>query len=137
MTYRLIDHTADVGLHIFGSNLKDLFANAAHAMYDVITEPTLLEGADEHEIRVTGDDWPDLMVNWLREALYLWSGRELLVKQVHILSLSEYELTAKVKADPYNPDRHSLKKELKAVTYYQIQVYEGEKGWEAEVVFDV
>ena len=135
MQYKLIDHTADFGLHVFGRDVQDLFVNAAHALYDIITDAEVLEGRQEYEIRIHGDDWPDLMVNWLREILFFQTGRDLLIQCVEILSISEYELGAKLRADPWDPDRHSIKTEIKAVTYHQIQV--GQNGWEAKIIFDV
>ncbi|MES0446520.1 MAG: archease [Desulfobacterales bacterium] len=137
MKYRLIDHTADFGLHVYGSDSKELFANAAYAMFDLITDVGKLEGLDDCNIQVEGDDWPDLMVNWLRELLYFWNGKEMLVKTADILSLSESDLSAIVKFDQYAPDRHIIKTEIKAVTYHQIQVISGPSGWDAKIIFDV
>ena len=137
MRYKLIDHTADFGIHAFGADPKELFANAAHALFDMITETAGLKAADTTTLRVFGDDWSDLMVNWLRELLYLFNGDEKLVKQVQILSLSESELNAWIQLDPFDPDRHVIKAEIKAVTYHQIQVFEGPAGWEAKIIFDV
>jgi SHS2 domain-containing protein len=88
-------------------------------------------------VKVSGDDWPDLMVNWLREVLFFWSGKEKLVKKALILSLSENELTAKIDFDPYVPGHNVIKAEIKAVTYHQIHVGSGPSGWEAKVIFDV
>jgi protein archease len=135
--YNLIDHTADFGIHVFGSDSKELFANAAWAMFDIITEIDQLKGLDSCNIEVSGYDWPDLMVNWLREVLYLWNGRELLVKSFHIISLSENNLSVRVNFDPFNSDRHIIKTEIKAVTYHQIQVNSNPSGWEAKIIFDV
>jgi SHS2 domain-containing protein len=135
--YKLIDHTADFGIHVFGADPKELFANAAFATFDMLTEIDSLKSLEAATIRVTGDDWPDLMVNWLRELLYFWNGKELLVKKVKILALSENKLSANVELDPFDPDRHEIKIEIKAVTYHQIQVSSGPEGWEARVIFDV
>ncbi|QTA87180.1 archease [Desulfonema magnum] len=135
--YNLIDHTADFGMHVFGSDMKELFGNAARAMFDVITDINKLQEMNEYKIHVSGDDWPDLMVNWLREMLFLWTGRELLVKKISILSLCEYELTASVMCDLYDPDTHFIKNEIKAVTYHQIEVYRAATGWESKIIFDV
>jgi len=135
--YNLIDHTADFGIHVFGSDSKELFANAAWAMFDIITEIDQLKGLDSCNIEVSGYDWPDLMVNWLREVLYLWNGRELLVKSFHIISLSENNLSVRVNFDPFNSDRHIIKTEIKAVTYHQIQVNSSPSGWEAMIIFDI
>ena len=137
MKYNLIDHTADFGLRVYGSDSKELFANAAWAVFDLITEMDQLTGLDSCDIEVSGDDWPDLMVNWLREVLYLWNGKELLVKKARILSLSENELTATLECDPFNPDRHVIKTEIKAVTYHQIQVNSSPSGWESRIIFDI
>jgi len=137
MRYKLIDHTADFGIHVLGSDSIELFTNAAHALFDLITEIDTLKGLDKKTIRVTGEDRPDLMVNWLRELLYLWNGKEKLVKTVHILSLTEYALSANVMTDSYDPDHHIIKTEIKAVTYHQIQVSSGPSGWEAKIIFDV
>ena len=137
MFYRIIDHTADFGIHVFASGSKELFSNAVYAMFDLITEIDSLKGLEYAHVKVSGDDWADLMVNWLREALFLWNGREMLVKTVFIQSLTQHNLFAKIAFDPYDPDRHVIKTEIKAVTYHQIQVHSGPTGWEAKVIFDV
>jgi SHS2 domain-containing protein len=135
--YSVIDHTADFGIHVYGSDSKELFANAAWALFDSITEIDQLTGLDSCHIEVSGDDWSDLMVNWLREILYLWNGKELLVKKARILSLSETELSATVELDPFDPNRHIIKTEIKAVTYHQIRVTSSPHGWEAIIIFDI
>ena len=137
MKYRLIDHTADFGIHVFGSDLKGLFTNAASAMFDQITFVKDLRLGKELKIHVTGSDWPDLMINWLRELLYLWTGKERLVGKVNIFSISEYELSATVNFDSYNSDRHVITNDIKAVTYHQIQVNQVANGWESRIIFDV
>ena len=136
-TYRLIDHTADFGMQVFGSDSQELFSNAALALFDVITDMDVLEGRNSCNITASGEDWPDLMINWLREVLYLWNGKEMLVKSVQILSLSENNISAKIYFDAYMPDRHIIKTEIKAVTYHQIQVKSSPSGWEARVIFDI
>ena len=135
--YRLIDHTADFGIHVFGADSKELFANAAYALFDLITDIDALKGLEACNVQVSGDDWSDLMVNWLREILFLWNGKELLVKKVQISKLSETALSADIDYDPFDPDQHEIKLEIKAVTYHQIQVSSGPQGWEAKIIFDI
>jgi len=135
--YKLINHTADFGIQVFGSNPKALFTNAAYALSDLLTDINFLNGQNEKKIAVTGSDWPDLMVNWLRELLYLWNGNEILVKGVDIHSISEKRLSSTVFYEPYDSDRHIIKMDIKAVTYHQIQVAPTPQGWEARIIFDV
>ena len=138
MTYKLIDHTADFGIQVFGSDLTALFENAAHAMFDLIVDHHKAGGTQRRQVDLKGDDWPDLMVNWLRELLYLWNGKGLIVKKADISSISEYNISAIVKIDPYDPTLHEIKEEIKAVTYHQIVVRpKGDRGWESKIIFDV
>ena len=135
--YELIDHTADFGLRIFGTDASDLFKNAAVAMTDLIVDADLLQSTHTCSLRISGDDWADLMVNWLRELLYLWTVKEKLVHSVAIESIRENEIVATVRYAFFAPRRHVLKNEIKAVTYHQIQVVDTGNGWQAQVIFDV
>ena len=138
MKYKLIDHTADFGIHVFGSDLKVLFENAAHAMFDVVADRRKASGIQRRQVDIKGDDWPDLMVNWLRELLYLWNGKGLMVKRTDIVSISKYNISAIAKVDAYDPALHEIKEEIKAVTYHQIVVRpKGDRGWESKIIFDV
>ena len=135
--YSMIDHTADFGIHVFGKDSEALFANAAFALFDLVTDISAVKGENKKKITVTGSDWPDLMVNWLRELLYLWNGNEILVKEVDIHSISEKRLSATVFYEPYDSDRHIIKMDIKAVTYHQIQVARSPRDWQARIIFDV
>jgi SHS2 domain-containing protein len=135
--YRFIDHTADFRVEIFGVDEKDLFIQAAKALTDLITDPRTLEDRHRQILTVNGDDWSDLMVNWLRELLYLWSGEERLVGRVVLQSLEPTRLRATVTTDAFDADRHPIRNEIKAVTYHQIEVRPWQAGWRARVVFDI
>ena len=136
-SYEIIDHTADIGLHVFGNDPADLFRNAALALTDVITDRRNVVAVDSMGVSVDGHDWPDLMVNWLRELLYLWSGKELLVASVEVDRINTQRIVAAARVVPFQPDRHRIRNEIKAVTYHQIDVSEGLTGWEATIILDV
>ena len=135
--YKILDHTADIGLHVFGADPSDLFRHAAYALTDVITEHRRVEGRKSINLSIEGIDWPDLMVNWLRELLYLWSGEELLVASVEIERIHARQVAAVAAVEPYRPGHHRIRNEIKAITYHQIEVFEGLTGWEAKIILDV
>lgn len=137
MKYELIDHTADVGIHVFGADIRELFENAGTALYDVLADLDSVEAVNEIKITAEGEDWADLMVNWLRELLYLWSGKQLLVNGTRVESISEFRLEAVLFCEPYDRKRHAIQEEIKAVTYHQLDVHETSTGWEAKIIFDV
>jgi SHS2 domain-containing protein len=135
--YRFFDHTADFGLEIFGDDALSLFYEAAKALFDLITAPAAPGRCDQRHIEVSGQDWADLMVNWLRELLYLWNGKSQLVRDIEMATVEETRLEAVLGCETYDPDRHEIRNEIKAVTYHQIEVGPFEDGWRARVVFDI
>jgi SHS2 domain-containing protein len=137
MSYRRIDPTADCGIQVFGKDLKALFENAGLALFDLIADIRLVESSFDYRVEVSGSDWADLLVNWLRELLYFWTVKELLVKEINVVKISEYQLSARIRADAYHAMQHRLNHEIKAVTYHRIQVTNTPTGWEAIIIFDV
>ena len=135
--YRIIPHTADFGIQVFGDSISHLFCNAGYAMYDLIAKTGRLAAAGDTELVISGMDWPDLMVNWLRELLYLWTDEKKLVSCIEITAISEYRLTAEIKFDYYDKRRHRIHHEIKAVTYHQIQVAQVDSVFFAQIIFDL
>jgi len=134
--YEQIDHTADLGIHVYGHSATGLFQNAAMALMDVMVETALVAARQEMQTTIEGRDWPDLMVNWLREILYLWSGKAVLVHSVQIASITENRLSARIWVDPFSKKHHTLTAEIKAVTYHQARVWDVDDQWEATIIFD-
>jgi SHS2 domain-containing protein len=138
--YRLFDHTADLGMEIFGADPAELFANAGSALFNVMVLVKERKDRDSHTqtLSVEGYDWADLMVNWLRELLYLWHGRQEIPLQIRIEAIGETALEATVTTCDFLPLEHQVQKEIKAVTYHQIAVGpHSDGGWKARVIFDV
>lgn len=138
MRYRLTDHTADFGIQAFGRDLARLFENAAFALSDLITDTDRLAGAQTLCLTVSGVDQNDLLMNWLREVLYLWNGKGLLVKETRIRQTGDLEMAAHVIHDPYDRNVHEIRNEIKAVTYHQLEVgCNADGGWYANFIVDV
>ena len=94
--YTLLDHTADLRIRITGDSQADLFQNAGLALADLICDPDTLTPEETITIDIAGDDPADLMVNYLRELLYQWTGNEKLIKMVHIVHVSDIALSARI-----------------------------------------
>ncbi|MGD9074802.1 MAG: archease, partial [Desulfobacteraceae bacterium] len=89
------------------------------------------------KISVSGEDLADLMVRWLGEILYLFAGENLVVTSIRMGSVSSSALEATLETAPFEPEIHETLREIKAVTYHQIEVTEMPNGWETKVIFDV
>lgn len=137
MPYSLLDHTADLGLHIQAPELPELFETAAVALGEQLVETPLPEAFDNERLTVAGDDWPDLLIEWLRELLALWHLEGRAVCGARCIELSPYTLEAEVDLLPFDPAVHTANQEIKAVTYHQLDVSACDTGWQATVIFDL
>jgi SHS2 domain-containing protein len=135
--YRVFDHTADLGVEVFGKTEKDLFMNAAFAVYDLMADLQTVERKTIRRIAVEGSDREDLLVNYLREVLYLFNGEKILLKSFSIDEIDDRHLTGKAEGEVFNPAKHRIKREIKAVTYHRTEVKEKPGGWYGRVIFDV
>ncbi|OGW15792.1 MAG: hypothetical protein A3G93_05915 [Nitrospinae bacterium RIFCSPLOWO2_12_FULL_45_22] len=135
--YQLVDHTGDLGIIVWGNDLAQLFCHAGLAFFDIITDLSRVQTREEKEILVEGQDLEQLMVNWLGELLYLFDTRGLLFHELRMLELSNNGLKALGHGEPFDQERHIINTIIKAATYHQMKVAEGEKGWQARIIFDL
>lgn len=137
VTYQIIDHTADLGIIVKGPDVKSLFIRAAQAMTDLMVRGDIRDKTAIRDILVEGEDFPDLMVRWLGEILYLFEGENLMVHSIEIKSISPIQLKSTLSLSSFEPEYHQVLREIKAVTYHQISVDKSDDGWEARVIFDI
>ena len=135
--YETFDHTADVGVRAFGRTVEELFANAAYALFDQMADLRKVRLEISREISVRGSDREDLFIRWLGELLFLRESRGWLFKEFSFSSLEPTSLKAVARGETFDPARHRIKTEIKAVTYHQVEIKEVDGKWEGRVVFDV
>lgn len=138
-TYAMFDHTADIGVEIIGRTKKELFAHAAGALMDILFGPPVKNQGRlrKEEINVEGADEADLLINFLREILYLVNGGGWIVRNIEVVRCSNKRLTAEFRLEASDPKRRVQKTEIKAVTYHGLSVVKERSGWRARVIFDV
>ncbi|MFA4916009.1 MAG: archease [Syntrophales bacterium] len=137
MKYRVFDHTADLGVEIYGKTVKELFVNAAFAVFDLMVDLQHIKTTEVRTICIEGADWEDLLINYLREVLYLFNGEALILGEYAIKEISPNRLAGEVRGESFESGRHRIKTEIKAVTYHQVLVRKAAAGWIGRVVFDV
>ena len=141
--YTLFDHTADIGVEIFGRTKKVLFANAACALFDILIQTTdsvkIGKGirGQKKIMTVAGTDVADLLINFLRELLYLFNGTGFVVVRCIVIECNKRKLVAQLRVESYHQKKHLMKTEIKAVTYHGLSVERIKNGWKARVIFDV
>ena len=137
MKYKFINHTADLGIKVRGKTLKELFENAGWSMFDIITDLDKVKERKSFKIRIKANDKEDLLVNWMRDLLYKFNGENYLLKKFEVEKIGKSSLEGKVKGEKLNLSYHSLKREIKAVTFNNPEVKKKDKYWEGQIIFDI
>ncbi len=136
--FRILDHTADIGIMAWGKTLAKLFANAALGMFSLIGELDRVENRFTTQVAVDGNDYEDLLVTWLNELLYLFEAEGVLLKEFTIQDLGQYYLKGIVSGEPIDVAKHTIHRVVKACTYYEVKVEKiRPQLWRAQVYFDI
>ncbi len=131
--FEQLEHTADLALRIYGRDLRELFANAAYAMFSQLAEVARIGQAIERTVRVQGTDCESLLVNWLNELLYLHETEGELYSAFRIDELSSECLEATVHGAPFD-EVYTI---IKAATYHDLRISKTREGFAVTIVFDV
>lgn len=135
--YETFAHTADVGLRARASDVNTLFAEAARGLFSlVVMDLSAVEARTGIELRLSGRDLNYLFADWLRELLYVFESRRLLLCEFDV-TVDGRGLFAVARGEPFDERRHVLDHEVKAVTYHGLKLEQSGGEWLAEVILDV
>src|SRR5438093_11316311 len=106
----------------YGQDLPELFAHAAWAMFDLMSDATTIQPQHTITLSVSAVDLEDLLVRWLSELLYRYDTQRLLCCTFNCTLLEAPHLTATVARKPHDPARYPIDPERKDVTDHRIAV---------------
>ena len=137
--YEFFEHTADAGAVVRGATLPRLFENASLALFDLICDRRAIRPRRSVRIAVSGSSLEDLLVRWLSELLYRLETEDVLFTSFAVARVDRVLLQARgsARGERIDRSRHKLKREIKAVTYHQIELVRGRSAWRVRLVFDI
>lgn len=140
--FEVVDHTADIGLKIYGKNREELFINAARGMVCLIIGSDISNRQksikNRYPIESNGSDIEDLLVNWLNELLFLNATELIIPVDYTIDSLTDEIIRSHVAVIPIKDSPYRIIKEIKAVTYHGLYIRQVQDDrWEGNIVFDI
>jgi SHS2 domain-containing protein len=135
----VFDHTADVGLRIFGADLDDLFQTAAEALFDyIIVNRAEVRPEHEESVDLRAESSPDLLIAWLNDLIFRSETEHRLYSRFRARVLEDgTRLVASIFGEPINRDRHILDHEVKAATHHGATLEQRPDGWVAELILDI
>ena len=134
--FEIIDHTADVGIVAYGADMSQAFANAARALFSLITELDDVAEVLYRDVELTAPDEEGLLVEWLNELIYLFDTENIIFKRFDIIELNHTQLKARSYGEKVDKSKHKLKTGVKAATYHMLKVDKGD-GCQVQVLFDI
>jgi SHS2 domain-containing protein len=136
--YRLTQHQSELAVRVTGDSQADLFVNSAAALFDVmVADVEKIESKERLPLEVEGTDRDDLMVNWVRELLYLYQGSGYLLKEFKIREVKDTVVKAEVGGEKIDPDRHEIKQEIAAVAFHKSRMEKTGNQWTAHLIFEL
>ncbi len=133
MTFELQAHTADIAVEATASTLSELFAAVASGLTAAHCE-SLVDGGETFELTVTAESREALLFDYLDELIYRRDVEEVLPADHDVTIDDEWSLTGTFRGIPLDALEA---REIKAVTYSEMEIEETADGWRARVVFDV
>ena len=134
--FEILDHTADVAIIAYGADINQAFANAARALFSLITELDNVAEVLHRDIELTAPDIESLLVEWLNELIYLFDTENILFKRFDITRLSHTQLKARNYGEKVDRSKHKLKTGVKAATYHMLKV-DRRDDCQVQVLFDI
>ena len=130
-----VSHTADLEIRVQAEDLESLFRGAANGMF-------YLCGVEDFEkaissvtqsISLEAMDYEGLLILFLEELLYRLTEDYMYYKIGKITIDSEYSLKAKLTGNQIK----SYQRDIKAVTYHNLNIERTEQGYAVNIVFDI
>ena len=135
--FEVIDHTADIGILVYGSNLKQVFANAALGLFELMADLTGVKEEIKREVELSAKDVEVLLVEWLNELIYISEVEHVIFKRFDIRQLSNTGIKATCFGEKIKPRQHKLRRQIKAATYHMLKLNKDDSGYKVQIIFDV
>jgi len=133
--FQEIEHTADVEIKVWGDDLNALFIQAAKGMYHLsqIRKEENKQITRSRSFSVTGMDTESLLVAFLNEVLFYLETERIAFQEFDL----EFQGNGRLQAQLEGTIVKELNRDIKAVTFHNLEIQELDTGWQVRIVFDV
>lgn len=133
--FQEINHTADLELNVWAENLPELFTQSALGMYH-LAQVVLREEGDQRvsrEIELEAFDRESLLIAFLDELLFFLEDEQLAFPELDLNLPKGTTLQANMHGYPVL-EQH---RDIKAVTFHQLEIQKKQDGYTVNIVFDI
>jgi len=135
--FELFAHGADVGVRGRGASREAAFAEAAHAMTAVLTDPEKVAAESCVSVSVEAPDDELLLLEWLNAVVFEMATRDMLFSRFDV-KIDGHRLSGDLWGEALDRARHEPAVEIKGATLTALKVSrEPDGSWLAQTVVDV
>lgn len=137
MTYRFLSRTADVKVAIAVPSFEQLVAEGLQVLQVLLAGERTVKPRHERALHVEGTDAEDVWFRFLQAVLHFHATAAFVPANFLPDTITETSIAGTVAGEPFDPERHDRQPAVKAATRRGLVVKRREKGWYAEVRFDI
>ena len=134
--YKIINHTADIGVRINGRFITEIFWKAMHATVDILSGGIEIKPRIEKGFSTKEENTETALVSILEEIIFFFE-KELFLTSVCSVDIENDRYEINMKGNIVSAEEIKNGTEIKAVTYHRLEIKEIGGVFHATVIFDV
>ncbi|AEM37990.1 protein of unknown function DUF101 [Pyrolobus fumarii 1A] len=135
------EHTADVIIRAYGRTLEETIANAARAVFEVITDTSKVEPKECRRVEERGIDLYQAILRWLEDFLVMFDSEGLVFSKFKVERVEkegeEYIIVGEGCGEPFDPEKHEPRTIVKAITYHEMKLEKNDGLWVLRFAVDI
>lgn len=135
--FEIFPHTADIGLRVYGKDLKELFVNSGKGLLFLMREDENILEKEVYNFEIESDYLELLLNKFLNEFIYLFDSRNFLAKSFTIDEFDEKKLKGKIFGETFDSKRHKIKFAIKSTTLEDMKFEKIDSIFKVEIIFDI
>jgi len=142
--FEILEHTADMGIQVWGETWEEVFQWAAEGMVSLIVDLSTVIKREKRTLHLQRDTGEELLLTWLKEILFLMEKGGMVFSEFQIgkdnfshKNSDNYWLYGFLRGEKRDPSRHEICTEIKAVTRHGFFLDKKGPLWKARILFDV
>lgn len=139
--FKVLSHTADVGIEVSAESLTALFIEAARGWKYCVIEDSPTQPLEDRKIHLTAPNLEDLLVQWLNELNFYLTVDQWILHEVTGCDIefvdSEWSGDFLISGEPLDFRRHEICIDIKSVTYHQLEVRKLNGHYKTRIIFDI
>jgi SHS2 domain-containing protein len=141
MSYRFIEHTADIAVEVEGESLNDLFISSCYAWREAVMDISSFQKELSKKFIFNSASLEVLLIELLSELNFQLYTKGWVFVTIQNLLIEEtdsgYHLEIELFGQKHNSEIYKFKEEIKAVTFHQMKIEKVNNTYKTLIVFDI